>query len=119
MTASKIHINDFQPNIYIGFSTNLEPDQNNFFSLTKTQFDQTKENLTNLLNTEQGERIMNPTYGRRLKRFVFEQGDNLENGITDEIEMTIHNWMPEVNIDNIDIKRDENAVEARWYFLRR
>ena len=39
---------------------------------TKTTLEAVKQNILNLCNTEVGERVMQPTLGVRLKRFLFE-----------------------------------------------
>ena len=83
-----------------------------YFSPTLTTVDAVKNNIRSLLNTEQGERLMQPTIGLNLKKFLFEpitEETNLL--IEDEIVNTFKLWLPFVNIKDLKItSEDTDAV---------
>jgi phage baseplate assembly protein W len=103
---------DLQKNIAIGVS--LPFNAPGVFKSTYTTKDQVKSNLVNLLLTDIGERVMNPTFGCDLKRFIFE-------GITDEntsliiesVTNSINIFVPEVTVTNITIapNTDYNLID--------
>jgi len=103
---------DLQKNIAIGVA--LPFNAPGVFKSTYTTKDQVKSNLVNLLLTDIGERVMNPTFGCDLKRFIFE-------GITDEntsliiesVTNSINIFVPEVTVTNITIvpNTDYNLID--------
>jgi phage baseplate assembly protein W len=103
---------DLQKNIAIGVA--LPFNAPGVFKSTYTTKDQVKSNLVNLLLTDIGERVMNPTFGCDLKRFIFE-------GITDEntsliiesVTNSINIFVPEVTVTNITIvpSTDYNLID--------
>lgn len=93
---------DLQKNIAIGVS--LPFNGPGVFNSTYTTKDQIKSNLLNLLLTDIGERVMNPTFGCHLKRFLFEgiNEDNIElliNSLAESISM----FVPEITVTNIKV----------------
>ena len=104
---------DLQKNIAIGVS--LPFNGPGVFNSTFTTKDQIKSNLVNLLLTDIGERVMNPTFGCELKRFIFE-------GITDEnssliiesVTNSINIFVPEVTVTNITVNpnTDYNSIDV-------
>jgi phage baseplate assembly protein W len=68
-----------------------------------------KNNIHQLLLTEQGERIMFPSYGMSLKKYLFQPLDKLvvEN-ISDEIKTQISNFIPQVKIGKLHIYESDN-----------
>jgi phage baseplate assembly protein W len=71
-------------------------------------------NLVNLLLTDVGERVMNPTFGCNLKRFLFEgiTDENLDaliNSLSDSISI----FIPEVTVTNITVipNTDYNLID--------
>lgn len=98
---------DLQGNIAIGVA--LPFNGPGIFRSTYTTKDQIKSNLINLLLTNVGERIMNPTFGCNLKKFLFE-------GITDiNIEALNQNllnqisiFIPEVTVTGIEFTPDSD-----------
>jgi phage baseplate assembly protein W len=93
---------DLQKNIAIGVA--LPFNASGVFKSTYTTKDQIKSNLVNLLLTDVGERVMNPTFGCDLRRFIFE-------GITDEntsliiesVTNSINIFIPEITVTNITV----------------
>ena len=103
---------DLQGNIAIGVA--LPFNAPGVFKSTYTTKDQIKSNLVNLLLTDVGERVMNPTFGCNLKRFIFEgitenNIDNLKENLSDSIAV----FVPEVAVTDIIVvpNNDFNAID--------
>jgi phage baseplate assembly protein W len=63
-----------------------------------------KNNLTQLLKTERGERVMLPNFGVSLKRFLFEPlTEELFVSIKNEITTSINNYLPNVEIAKLSV----------------
>ena len=86
---------------------------NTAFQQTFTTFEQVKSNIKNLLLTKRGERIMQPQFGSGLQELLFEQNvDDLEEKIQSTIEDSISQWLPFVNIDEIDIEQTDELKDS-------
>lgn len=109
---------DLQGNIAIGVA--LPFNAPGVFKSTYTTKDQIKSNLLNLLLTSVGERVMNPTFGTNLQRYVFE-------GITDEnsellindLQNSINIFIPEITIVDmiIDPDTDNNLINLTIKYI--
>jgi len=103
---------DLQKNIAIGVA--LPFNAPGVFKSTFTTKDQIKSNLVNLLLTSTGERIMNPTFGTLLKRFIFEgiTDSNLES-LKDNLLNSISIYIPDITVTNIIItpNTDYNSID--------
>jgi phage baseplate assembly protein W len=103
---------DLQKNIAIGVA--LPFNAPGVFKSTFTTKDQIKSNLVNLLLTSTGERIMNPTFGTFLKRFLFEgiTDSNLES-LKDNLLNSILIYIPDITVTNITIipNTDYNSID--------
>jgi phage baseplate assembly protein W len=103
---------DLQKNIAIGVA--LPFNAPGVFRSTFTTKDQIKSNLVNLLLTSTGERIMNPTFGTFLKRFLFEgiTDSNLES-LKDNLLNSISIYIPGITVTNIIItpNTDYNSID--------
>lgn len=101
---------DLQKNIAIGVSLPF----NKLFSSTYTTKDQIKSNLVNLLLTDVGERVMNPTFGCNLRRFLFEgiSETNIEN-LKINLLNSISIFIPEITVLEIIIipNTDYNLID--------
>jgi len=91
------------------------------FKSSISKMEQTKTNLINLIMTEQGERVMHPTFGVRLKRYLFEPNlPNLVSRIDQEIRSAIEFWLPHVLIEALDItgELDNTGVNGHTIHIR-
>ena len=110
---------DLRKNIVIGVS--LPFNGPGVFNKTYTTKDQIKSNLINLLLTDVGERVMNPTFGCNLRRFLFEgiTNENIE-AVTTSLGNSIAAFIPEINVTNIEVipVSDSNTVDLTisYYF---
>jgi uncharacterized protein len=70
---------------------------------------QTKSNLTNLILTKKGERVMQPEFGCRVHEFLFENiTDELISNVRGSIEEAVQIWLPFVVIKDVKVKKDDN-----------
>lgn len=75
--------------------------------------EEVQQALRILLSTRPGERVMRPTWGAGLRRFVFESMDqNLLTALRDAIERAVRFHEPRVLLERVDITADE-ALEGR------
>lgn len=93
---------DLQKNVAIGVSLPYNGPAGPFNSTYSTK-DQVKSNLINLILTSPGERIMNPEFGCRLKEVLFEIEDNIEETVTNIINTSIFNYIPEIESTDITV----------------
>ena len=92
---------DLNKNVAIGVAFPFNADA--VFNQTFTQKEQVKSNLINVLLTEPGERVYEPTFGVGLKKLLFEnqiKEDELEGRIKDQCAF----YVPEIEITNLIIQ---------------
>ena len=92
----------------------MRRDDNNDFKLTKTSLEQAQHNLKNLFLTYPGERVGQPEFGSRIRELCFEQvDDELPNRIEEEVRRTVSNWLPYINVQEVNTlneEGDENKI---------
>lgn len=79
-----------------------------------SSYEQSRENLLNLLLTIRGERIYHPSFGSNLLRFIFEPiTDIIKQRIIDDITVTVNTWLPYITITNLQIEtfQDNPALD--------
>ena len=110
--SKKKSIEDRDNEIFIGIDLpfRLSPDSGSgYFAQTSTTIEAVKNNVRNLLNTEKGERVLQPTLGLDLRRFLFEQmTSDVEISIQNDIVENFERWLPFVSIQNIEIDTSES-----------
>ena len=80
-----------------------------FFSI-KSDKNLLRENLIRVLLTSPGERPMS-SFGCRLKDYLFEQANVLQQEVEDEIRKSINRWEPRLIVDSISLDIvDKNAA---------
>ena len=81
-----------------------------FFEQTFDTFTQTKTNIINLLRTRPGERRMQPLFGCRLNDVLFDQNTEiLKEKIVNLVKEDISNWIPNVTVNEVDVKFFKNG----------
>ena len=110
-TTRKPFIDDNDENIFIGIDLPFRKSngKEGYFASTSTTIEAVKNNIRNLVNTHQGERLMQPNLGLNLRNYMFEQ-------FTDETLLSIQNdivdtfvvWLPFVEVRDIQISMNEN-----------
>jgi len=102
---------DLQKNIAIGVSLPF----NKPFTSTYTTKEQIKSNLVNLLLTDIGERVMNPNFGCNLKRYLFENINDVNSEkIKNAVLSSVGYYVPEVTITSIAVtpNTDYNSIDV-------
>ena len=109
---------DRDEDISIGFNLPLEFD-NGYNTLTKTTLEAVKVDMRNLLQTELGERIMQPNLGVRLREFLFEPfTEDVKLSIQNSIIDTFSFWLPFVEIVKLDVDMtDANTLQIFLQFV--
>ena len=103
---------DTRVSVGIDFPFARVPNQDGYFKTTKTTVESIKNNIRLLLQTEQGERVFQPTLGMGLKRFVFEQiNENTSIEIENNIVDVFNTWLPFVELQGIDVNIDPTNQE--------
>ena len=96
-------IDDRDENVFIGIDLPFRKSNGSegWFESTKTTFDSVRNNIKSLLLTNRGERIMQPSLGLNLRKYIFEPltGDTILT-IETESYQTKDFCLPFVNIDN-------------------
>ena len=106
---------DLRKNIAIGVSLPFKGP----FTSTFTTRDQIKSNLINLLLTNKGERIMNPTFGCDIKKQLFQNiTTELQQKIINIIVEAVSIFMPEIQVGLIEVTPniDYNQVNITIYY---
>ena len=105
-TSRKPFIQDNNTNVKIGIDLPVHrgTGADGFFATTSTTIEAVKNNIRNLLQTEEGERFFQPNLGIGLRRLLFEHitDENLfgiQNNILDKLEF----WLPFVEVRNIEV----------------
>jgi phage baseplate assembly protein W len=95
--------NGFTPS----FPFQIDREDSDYILIDKTP-DLVRQNLTNIILTTPGERIMDPEFGVGIKRFLFE---NRTSAVTSTIKNIINGqvkkYMPFVTIDNVVFSSDK------------
>ena len=110
-TSRKPYIQDNDTNVKVGIDLPIRRGNNldGFFATTSTTIEAVKNNIRNLLQTNEGERFFQPTLGLNLRSVLFEQHTEeilfgIQNQILDKFEF----WLPFVEVKDIQISRTEN-----------
>tara|TARA_R110002124_G_scaffold217963_1_gene383789 strand:- start:13 stop:504 length:492 start_codon:yes stop_codon:yes gene_type:complete len=114
-TSRKPYIQDNDTNVKVGIDLPIRrgSDNDGFFATTSTTIEAVKNNIRNLLQTEEGERFFQPTLGIGLRKLLFEH-INEENliGIQDIILDKIEFWLPFVEVRDIQVLSRDNTTDV-------
>ena len=106
----------------IGIVLPIQNGNNGFFNQSYDTLTQVKNNIINLLNTRQGERRFQPTFGTRLWNLVFEQNqDTLKEQAVNIVSEDIASWIPNVTVNDITanlLTNTQIASNADIYMLQ-
>jgi len=107
VTGNNKSVNDYA----IGLSLPLQMGTNTF-NQTYNNLEQLKSNVKNLLLTNRGERLAQPLFGTNLRELLFEQNDgDIKSKIYDSIESAIEFWLPQLEINSIDIESTDRMKD--------
>ncbi len=73
-----------------------------------------------ILGTQQGERLMRPTFGSNLKRLVFAPNDAATANLARHyVEESLTLWEPRIQVDAVDIENDNQQACLLIHILYR
>ena len=112
--SRKPYIQDNDTKVKIGIDLPIRRDDtlDGFFATTSTTIEAVKNNIRNLLSTNEGERFFQPNLGLNLRKLLFEHITN-ENllGVQDAILDKIEFWLPFVEVRDIQVLNRENDTD--------
>lgn len=83
-----------------------------YLKMTETTETEVRTDLIHLLLTRKGSRYYLPDFGTRLYEYIFEQNDNVtHNLIESEIREVVRKYIPNLNINSIEVKPATEVVE--------
>tara|TARA_B100001996_G_scaffold370438_1_gene344802 strand:+ start:201 stop:668 length:468 start_codon:yes stop_codon:yes gene_type:complete len=113
-TSRKPYIQDNDTNVKIGIDLPIRrgDDNDGFFATTSTTIEAVKNNIRNLLQTNEGERFFQPNLGLNLRTLLFEHITN-ENliGVQDTILDKIEFWLPFVEVRDIQVLSSNDTTD--------
>jgi phage baseplate assembly protein W len=84
-----------------------------FLRMTETPEKEVRANLLHLLLTRKGSRYYLPDFGTRLYEYIFDQNDVVAyNLIEDEIRESVRKYIPNLDINSINIMSAENDPDT-------
>ena len=99
-------IEDRDTNVFIGIDLPFRKanGKEGWVASTKTTIEAIKNNIRNLLNTHQGERLMQPGIGLNLRQYLFEPviTEDTVFSLKKDLVDTISKWLPFVIVQKID-----------------
>jgi len=103
---------DLDPEVTIGLGLPMQHDDaNGFFPGHSTTLSQAGSNLRNLLLTNKGERVGQPTFGADLLLVLFEpMSENLLDRLEGSIKEAISEWLPYISVNKLEVEPDESEV---------
>ncbi|HOH61274.1 MAG TPA: GPW/gp25 family protein [Bacilli bacterium] len=85
----------------------------NYVKMTSTPEREVRANLIHLLLTRKGSRYFLPDFGTRLYEYIFDQNDIVTfNNIEDEIREGVRKYIPNLDINSINIMPAEEDPET-------
>ena len=95
----------------IKFPFGVTSEDKTLFDLNKSKADMVKSQLMHVLFTQKGQRIRQPEFGTNLIQFIFNPNDSQSwNDIKFELKDIVNRWVPDCNLDDIEIYENENGV---------
>ena len=114
-TSKKPYLQDEDEKIKIGIDVPIRRDSelDGFFATTSTTIEAVKNNIRNLLQTEEGERFFQPNLGLGLRSLLFEHitSENLitvQDAILDKMEL----WLPFVEVRDIQVLSTDDSTDV-------
>ena len=114
-TSKNNYIIDKDSNVQVGIDlpVRFSDDKNGGFATTSTTIEAVKNNIRNLLNTNIGERLMQPQFGTDLRRIIFEPiNEQITLKIQDKILDALEIWLPFVRVSNIEVVNQSKDTDS-------
>ena len=112
-TTKKPFVQDRDELVFVGIDLPFHRSSGveGWFASTDTTIKAVKNNIKNLLLTDKGERLMQPTLGVAIRKYLFEQfTEEVRISIENQIVETFRVWLPFVEVKDIkvDMNRNDN-----------
>tara|TARA_R100000231_G_scaffold6204_1_gene9230 strand:- start:1378 stop:1863 length:486 start_codon:yes stop_codon:yes gene_type:complete len=119
--SRKPYLIDNDSNVKVGinlpFTVNSEG--SGAVSSTSTTIEAVKNNIRNLLQTNPGERLMQPNLGVELRSIIFETIDEATLiAIQDIILDSVEYWLPFVEVQDIQLLQDARATDSNKVIVK-
>ena len=112
--SRKPYSEDNDTKVKIGIDLPIRRDElsDGFFASTSTTIESVKNNIRNLLSTNEGERFFQPNLGINLRTLLFEHITN-ENliGVQDAILDKLDFWLPFVEVRDIEVLSKDSTTD--------
>ena len=119
--SRKPYVQDNDTNVKVGIDLPIRRgnDLDGFFVSTSTTIEAVKNNIKNLLQTEEGERLFQPNLGIGLRKLLFEHitTENLI-GVQDAILDKIEFWLPFVQVSDIKVLSRDDTTDIGMNEIR-
>lgn len=115
----KVNVTDLSINDYkvLGIGINETSNVGGVFATNFTTLTQAKSNLTNLILTKKGERVLQPEFGCDIYKVLFEQ--IIDGEIDYEVERVISEavniWLPYLEINEIIVDYNDEYKDANKF----
>lgn len=120
-TSRKPYIVDNDSNVKVGIDLPIRRGDKSegWFASTTTTIEAVKNNIRNLLSTNQGERLMQPNLGVDLRGLLFEQIDettliSIQDSILDSLEV----WLPFVEVQDIQVLNNDRRSDLNQVVVK-
>ena len=120
-TSKKPYIIDNNDNVKVGIDLpfTVTQDGSGAVASTTTTLEAVKNNIRNLLQTNPGERVMQPNLGVELRNVLFQQIDestliSIQDIILDSIEY----WLPFVKVKDIQLLQDSQKTDMNQIIVK-
>tara|TARA_Y100000361_G_scaffold149476_1_gene163782 strand:+ start:631 stop:1095 length:465 start_codon:yes stop_codon:yes gene_type:complete len=120
-TSKKPYIIDNDDNVKVGIDLpfTVTQDGSGAVASTSTTIEAVKNNIRNLLQTNPGERLMQPNLGVELRSVIFQQIDEstliaIQDIILDKIEF----WLPFVEVKDIQLLEDPRKTDMNEIIVK-
>ena len=118
-TLKKHYIEDRDTNVSIGIDLPIRRGNNKdgYFASTSTTIEAVKNNIRNLLNTSQGERLMQPSLGINLRKYLFNQmSEEMVASVQNDILDVFQFWLPFVEVRDIKVSSVDSTLKISIVF---
>ena len=94
----------------IGVTLPIKRAQTGYFNQSFSVIEQARSNLTNLILTEKGERLMQPEFGCNLHKVLFEPSNvNVVSRVQEVIDNAVAEWLPYIGLKDVQVLRDDDT----------
>ena len=85
-------------------------DQDGFYVLTKSLLQNIKQNFKNLVLTTPGERVMIPEFGVGVRRYLFDNPEDVKSEISFNIADQVSRYMPFISVDDLEFFEENEQI---------